>query len=213
VRLPVIVYSQPTVAGKTVPMRGEMIALVGTSSVGKTSVAEQLQLLLPEPYLVVGIDHFLNMFPHHWAGHPRGPGPGMWYEDTVDPDGSPRARIRYGAAGERLLAGMRAAVKAMLDCGNRVILDEMPLDESILPSWRRELVGYQVSWVHLTAPLHVVEEREARRTRGQHFGNARGHFGIGAEEEYDLRLDVAAASPQDAAAKIAATLSAQPSVS
>lgn len=200
--------SQPTVVGETGPMRGQIIVLFGTSSVGKTSVAEHLQLLLPEPYLVVGIDHFLNMFPHHWAGHPRGPGPGMWYEDTADPDGSPRARIGYGEAGERLLAGMRAAVKALLDCGNRVILDEMPLDESILPSWRRELVGYQVFWVHLTAPLQVVEEREARRTRGQKIGNARGHFHITADEDHDLRLDVATASPQDTAAKISAALSA-----
>jgi chloramphenicol 3-O phosphotransferase len=181
-----------------------MIALVGTSSVGKTSVAGQLQTLLPEPHLVVGIDHFLNMFPQHWAGQPPGPGPGMWYEDTIDPDGSPRARIRYGSAGERLLTGLRAAVRAMLDCGNQIILDEMPLDESILPYWRRELAGYQVFWVRLSAPLEVVEEREARRTHGQHFGNARGHFRIGADEDYDLHLEVAAASPYDVAAEIMA---------
>lgn len=90
--------------GDTVVMKGEMGALVGTSSVGKTSVADQLQLLLPAPHLVVGLDHFLNMFPQHWAGHPRGPGPGMWYDDATDPDGRPRARIRYGPAGEQLLA-------------------------------------------------------------------------------------------------------------
>lgn len=185
-------------------MRAEVIALVGTSSVGKTSVAEQLQLLLPEPHLVVGIDNFLNMFPHHWAGHPRGPGPGMWYEDSTDPDGSPRARIRYGAAGERLLRGMRVAVRAMLDSGNQIILDEMPLDESILPAWREELAGYRTSWVRLHAPLAVVEAREAARTRGQHLGNARGHFLIGADEQYDVHLDVAAASPLEVANDILA---------
>ena len=113
-----------------------MIALVGTSSVGKTSVAEHLQPLLPEPHLVVGVDLFFAMFPHHWAGHPRGPGPGFWYEDVTDPDGGPRARIWYGSAGARLLAGMRAAVRALLDCGNEVILDEMPIDASILPAGR-----------------------------------------------------------------------------
>jgi chloramphenicol 3-O-phosphotransferase len=48
----------------TVAMRGELIALVGTSSVGKTSVSEQLQPMLPAPHLVVGIDLFLSMFPH-----------------------------------------------------------------------------------------------------------------------------------------------------
>ena len=189
---------------ETAEVRAQVIALVGTSSVGKTSAAEQLQLLLPEPHLVVGLDNFLNMFPHCWAGQPRGPGPGMWYEDSTDPDGSPRARIRYGAAGERLLRGMRAAVRAMLDGGNQIILDEMPLGDSILPAWRQELAGYQTYWVRLHAPRDVVEAREAARTRGQHLGNARGHFLIGADEEYDLHLDVATASPREVAREIIA---------
>ncbi|MEU0317065.1 hypothetical protein [Nocardioides sp. NPDC006273] len=34
---------------------GRLIALVGTSSVGKSSVARRLQELLPEPHLVVGL--------------------------------------------------------------------------------------------------------------------------------------------------------------
>ena len=188
------------------PVRGELIALVGTSSVGKTSVSERLQPMLPEPHLVVGIDLFLTMFPHHWAGHPRGPGPGMWYHDTTDPDGSPRARIRYGSAGARLLAGMRAAVRAMLDNGNHIILDEMPLDESILPAWRRELAGYQVTWIRLSAPLGVIEQREAQRTQGQHLGNARGHFLIGADDQFDLHVDAATRSPDAVAAEIANAL-------
>lgn len=180
-------------------MGGHLIALVGTSSVGKTSVAEELQVLLPDPHLIVGLDHFFSMFPHHWGGHPRGPGPGFWYEDTHDSDGGPRARIRYGTAGERLLAGMRAAVRAMLNCGNDIILDEMPIDDTILPAWKRELAGYPAMWVRLSAPRDVVEAREARRTRGQHLGNARGHFDIGADESYDLHLDATAAEPRDLA--------------
>lgn len=185
-------------------MAGHLIAVVGTSSVGKSSVAAELQPLLPDPYLVVGIDLFLNMFPHHWAGNPRGPGTGFWYEETVDADGAPRTRIRYGEAGDRLLAGMRAAVRAMLDGGNDIILDEMPLDDSILPAWKRELTGYPTWWIRLTAPLAVVEEREAHRTHGQQLGNARGHFDVGTDQVYDLHVDVATALPNDLAVEIAA---------
>jgi chloramphenicol 3-O phosphotransferase len=174
--------------------------------VGKTSVSEQLQPMLPQPHLVVGIDLFLNMFPHHWSGNPPGPGPGMWYHDTIDPDGSPRARIRYGSAGERLLAGMRAAVRAMLDCGNHIILDEMPLDDSVLPAWKRELAGYRITWIRLSAPLSVIEQREGQRTRGQHLGNARGHFLIGLDHQYDMHVDVTTRSPTAVAAEIANAL-------
>lgn len=116
---------------------GRAIVLVGVSSVGKTSVAGLLQLALPEPYLHVGLDHFLSMFPYEWHDHPRGPGPGFWVDQSRDEGGSPRARIRYGDAGDRLLTGMRAAVNALLATGNNVILDEMPVDDAIMPAWRR----------------------------------------------------------------------------
>lgn len=188
-------------------MTGHLIAIVGTSSVGKTSASAQLQELLTDPHLLVGIDHFLNMFPHHWAGHPRGPGPGMWYEDTLDPDGSARARIRYGAAGERLLVGMRAAVVAMLDCGNDIILDEMPLDDSIIPKWKQALAAYPTFWIHLSADLEVVEARESQRRTGQHTGNARGHFGISDSEAFDLRIDTSSLTSSEVARMIEQAIS------
>ena len=108
------------------------------------------------------------------------------------------------------MAGMRAAVRAMLDCGNHVIVDEMPLDKSILPAWRRELADYPVTWIRLSAPLRVIEQREAQRTHGRHVGNARGHFLIGADERYDFRVDVATRSPARIAAEIAAALGNRP---
>ncbi len=92
----------------------------------------------------------------------------------------------------------------MLDSGNDVILDEMPVDDSILPAWKRDLAGHPTCWIRLSAPLAVVEEREARRTRGQHLGNARGHFDIGTDEAYDLHLDATTAPPDELAVKITA---------
>ncbi|RCK70196.1 chloramphenicol phosphotransferase [Desertihabitans brevis] len=189
-------------------MTGHLIALVGTSSVGKTSAAAALQPLLPEPHLVVGIDLFLNAFPHHWAGHPRGPGPGMWYDDRTDADGRPVARIHYGEAGVRLLAGMRLAVRALLDAGNHVVLDEMPLDQTVLPGWRRDLAGYDQHWVRLTASLPALEERERGRRSGQHLGNARGHLDVVGDEPFDLVLDTSELAPAEVAERVRASLPA-----
>lgn len=183
-------------------MSGRAIVLVGVSSVGKTAVSEELQLQLTEPFLHVGLDHFLAMFPQRWKGQAFGPGPGMWYDDSIDPDGAPRARIRYGEAGLRMLTGMRAAVNALLAAGNDIILDEMPLDETIVPAWRRDLAASASFWVHLTAPLEVLEQGELSRTRGQHLGNARGHFGIAPDDGWDLVLPVEQLSPAQAATQI-----------
>lgn len=187
-------------------MTGKAIVLVGVSSVGKTSVAEQLQRMLIEPYLHVGIDHFFSMFPYEWREHPRQPGPGFWVDKTPDVDGSPRARIEYGEAGARLLTGMRAAVNAMLAAGNHVILDEMPIDDSIIPAWRRELRASSAFWVRLTASLPVLEERERGRTKGQQLGNSRGHFDVPAGDGWDLVIDTDHLTPAETAVRIANAL-------
>ena len=44
---------------------GQIILLNGTSSAGKSTIAKQLQAVLPQPYLHTGIDHFLAAAP--WA--------------------------------------------------------------------------------------------------------------------------------------------------
>ena len=196
-----------TAAGcQTEHMTGRAIVLVGVSSVGKTSVSGHLQLALVEPYLHVGIDHFFSMFPYEWRDHPRQPGPGFWVDRESDADGSPRTRIYYGEAGARLLTGMRSAVNALLATGNNVILDEMPIDDSIVPAWRRDLRASQVFWVRLTASLPVLEERERSRTKGQQVGNSRGHFDVSVGTEWDLVIDTDRLSPAETASRIISAL-------
>ncbi|WP_427895148.1 phosphotransferase-like protein [Kribbella sp. GL6] len=143
------------------------------------------------------------MFPQEWSGHSRGPGPGFWQESLSDPDGKPRIVTHYGEAGVRMFAGMRAAVVALLDTGNNIILDEMPVDPTIVPAWRQALTGYDVRWIALRAPLAAIEERELHRHHGRHLGNARGHHGHGMEGPFDLTLDTTTLTPAERAAAIA----------
>lgn len=142
------------------------------------------------------------MFPYEWRNHPRQPGPGFWVEKTLDEDGSPRARIHYGEAGVRLLTGMRAAVNAPLATDNNVILDKMPIDDSIMPAWRRDLRASSTFWVRLTASLPVLEKREHSRTSGQQLGNSRGHFDVSTGDEWDLVIDTDHLPPSETAARI-----------
>ena len=45
-----------------------IILLNGASSAGKTSIARELQRVLPEPYLRTGIDDFFRMLPPRYLG-------------------------------------------------------------------------------------------------------------------------------------------------
>jgi chloramphenicol 3-O phosphotransferase len=156
--------------------------------------------------LHVGIDHFFSMFPYEWRDHPRQPGPGFWVDKRFDPDGSPRTTIHHGEAGARLLTGMRSAVNALLATGNNVILDEMPIDDSTVPAWRRDLRASRSVWVRLTASLPVLEERERGRTKGQQLGNARGHLDVQVGDDWDLVINTDGLSPFETATRIVKAL-------
>ncbi|MGN6752153.1 MAG: phosphotransferase-like protein [Intrasporangium sp.] len=109
--------------------------------------------------------------------------------------------MHYGEAGERLLTGMRAAVNALLATGNNVILDEMPVDDSIMPAWRRDLRAAATFWVRLTASLPVLEQGERARTKGQQLGNSRGHFDVQAGDDWNLIIDTDDLTPSETAAR------------
>jgi chloramphenicol 3-O-phosphotransferase len=54
----------------TARAHGTLIVLNGTSSSGKTSIAQALQDLLTEPYLQAGIDKFIFMLPSRYLNRP-----------------------------------------------------------------------------------------------------------------------------------------------
>jgi chloramphenicol 3-O phosphotransferase len=173
---------------------GRIVLLHGTSSSGKTTVARAVQALAEEPWLRLGIDVFWTAIDERWMEHGAHAAEGfVWLED---------ATIAAGPVGQRLAAGMRAAVAACGRRGNNLLVDDVFIDPGWLEAWRAELVGLNWLLVGIFAPLQVLEERE--RIRGDRLkGEARAqvdviHAGI----DYDLTLDTASQSPEECARAI-----------
>ncbi|KNB53129.1 phosphotransferase-like protein [Streptomyces caatingaensis] len=185
---------------------GQAILLVGTSGAGKSATAAELQKILPEPFLVLGLDTFFGTLPFRWTSEGERSAEGFSYVRTTDPGGRARLRIGYGPVGARLLAGMRQAVVALLREGNNVIVDEMPVDASVVPAWRAALAGQRVLWVLVRAPLAVLEAREAERFPERFRGLSRGHYDVCAQEGFDLVLDSSELEPEERARRVAAAL-------
>ncbi|WP_030726742.1 phosphotransferase-like protein [Streptomyces sp. NRRL F-2890] len=189
---------------------GQAIVLAGTSGAGKSSTVTELQNILPAPFLALGLDMFFGTLPHRWTSDGERSSEGFSYIRETDHEGRTLLRIGYGPVGARMLAGMRQAVASLLREGNNVIVDEMPIDTTVLPAWRTVLAGHRVLWVRVKAPVAVLESREAERFPEKFRGLSRGHYDICDQEGFDLTLDSSELAPQERAQRIAAAVAAFP---
>jgi len=175
-------------------MTGRVILLHGTSSSGKSTVARAIQALSDDPWIRLGIDAVWNAVDERWMEHGSRSAEGFhWSEDGT---------IAPGPVGQRIAAGMRAAVAALARAGNDVVADDVFVDPGWLSAWRAELTGIRLLLVGVFAPLHLLEERE--RSRGNRIsGEARAQFevihrGVG----YDITVDTSDRTPEQCARAI-----------
>jgi len=172
-------------------MPGRVVLLHGTSSSGKTTIARAVQRMSEDPWVYLGIDTFWNAIDGRWMEH--GPKAGDGFRWTDD------ANIVAGPVGERLAAGMRAAVVAVARANMDVLVDDVFVDPAWLDEWRAALAGLEWLLVGVMGPLAVLQERE--RARGNRItGEAAAQIEvIHRDIEYDLTVDTSSQSPEECA--------------
>lgn len=173
-----------------------IIILNGASSSGKSSIARALQRQLPEPWLVTGVDHLIDMLPDAL---------------TADPDGLTFAddgQITVGAEYQRLDMAWKQGVIAMARHGAPVIVDEVLLSGGVGQGrWRAALNEMPAFWAGVRCDLPELIAREQRR--GDRIAGMAAtqadivHVGMA----YDLVVDTTVASPDACAGQIIAHLS------
>ena len=196
----------------------DVVLVNGPSSAGKTTLCRALQAALAEPYLVTGFDDFVFMAaPRYYRGADtaRQDGTDAMTAQGVEmvvtsAPGAPLAvTARFGPVFRRLVDGIAPAVRALVDSGNRVILDHVLHDAEMAEGCRRAFAGLDVFAVGVTCPIEILEARE--RARGDRvLGRARGLVSVvHGFLAYDLTVDTGAQSADAAAAEIVRSLSAQ----
>ncbi|MDQ1396389.1 MAG: chloramphenicol phosphotransferase, partial [Acidimicrobiaceae bacterium] len=171
-----------------------MIALNGTSSSGKSTLAAAIQDRLGaqgQCWVIVGIDDFLGKVPAPWMRYREA---GAHAEEGVS-----FARVgdeivfRAGPVGRAILSAYRGTVAALARSGLNVIVDEVVLDEEAWAQWESELGGLDPYWVRVDCPLEVCEQRERERgDRLQGLARSQAAF-VHRAARYRLSVDTSAA--------------------
>ncbi len=138
---------------------GRVVILNGTSSSGKSSIAQQFRddrAALGEPWVIVGLDDYLAKVPIEWFAGDGFRGPfsdaGVCFEESAH-----GTTVRLGDFGQRLLAAYRRSVAACATSGVDVLVDEVAFDPGAVDDWHAALRGLRVTWVAVHCDVAVAE--------------------------------------------------------
>lgn len=158
---------------------GQIIFLNGTSSSGKSSIAEQLLLILDRPYFHMSVDAINSL---------------RAKKKTLD-----LAPDELVAVLTRTRAGFHRAVAGMAQAGNDVIVDHVLSEEWRLLDCLAVLADYEVVFVGVHCSASELRRREIARGDREP-GQAEAQLRqVHAHGVYDIECDTAAASPYECA--------------
>ncbi len=145
---------------------GKIIFLNGVSSSGKSTLAQELQKRLTEPFLHLQLDTFIEMLPRN---------------DDLE-------------LFLRMVSGMNRSIAVMSEEQNNLIVDHVVIEKTWLDQCLELLDDRYVLFVGLSCPLEELERRERKRdSRRQGFARVqikKIHQG----KTYDIELDTHALS-------------------
>jgi len=195
-------YQRLYVLGEKINM--DVIILNGASSSGKSSIARELQLILPKNYLHIGIDTFIAMMPEKSnrldCSDVMSDG---FYFKSESKEGRTVQKIQSGDYGKAVNGAYHSTVKHLADLGLGVIVDDIMDGSSEQGSWKLALGTTDTLFVGVYCCSEVLTEREqlrGDRIQGSAVEQAmRVHEGV----KYDLEVLTSTNTAKDCAQTIA----------
>jgi chloramphenicol 3-O phosphotransferase len=189
-----------------------VIFLNGTGSVGKSSIALKLQDLMKEPTLRVGIDDFINMMPRDLL--PTGKNAGQGFNFVSSKEGEHViTKVEVGPIGFKTSYAMHRAMKAILDSGFNLIIDDVVILDEFLQDYIQLFQDYTVYFIAIKAPIEVVTHWESTRD-DRVPGMARGLYDdVYKNKVFDLEIDSSKMPPEQSAKAILQFIQAHPTPS
>ncbi|MBI3929376.1 MAG: hypothetical protein HY319_27770 [Armatimonadetes bacterium] len=190
--------------------QGKLIILNGGSSAGKTSLGQALQDIMPECYVLLGIDLFWMALPPKQLNLSHVDPEYYRWSDHTEEDGREYFEVQPGPLLNQAMYARYRAIKAYLDYGMNVIADDVVWKKEWLVDTVTLLEGYHVTFVG----VHVSDEEGARRetVRGDRHGGWNRGSATAAHRYaiYDIEIDTTDHPPRVLAEQLKARLAGCP---
>jgi chloramphenicol 3-O phosphotransferase len=183
----------------------DVVLLNGSSSAGKTSIARTLQSILVPSYLSLSVDDMFRWAPMRWHDSEAG--------FRFEPRSGGAVAFVSGPEGLAMWRAWRRMVRAAVDAGQRVIVDDVFLDPGQYDDWAEVLRGCDAVLVGVHCDLAELQRREAVRG-DRELGQALWQFERAhAQGPYDFEIDTTAMSAEACARDIMARLAVREQLS
>lgn len=174
----------------------KIIFLNGCSSAGKTSIARAIQHLSDSPWLLIGVDAFIDMMPEKYTAFGPKADEGFKFIAGENSRG-PTIEVKSGEFGRSFFETAPSVAQVFADRGFNTIIDEVLLDdESFIKRYADCLSNHTVYFVQVLCDLKSMQEREIlRRDRTYGLSNAQYDIVPRKAELYDISVDTSKSSP------------------
>jgi len=182
----------------------DVIILNGASSSGKSSLAKELQSILPRSYLHIGIDTFISMMPEksNSLDCSNKMADGFYFQQEIL-EGKTVQKIQSGSYGKKVNQAYHSTVKHLADLGLGVIVDDVMDGLAEQKLWNLALGSTNTLFVGVHCSLNVLVGREklrGDRAQGSAAEQAmRVHQGV----IYDLEVSTSNCTVKECAQQIA----------
>ncbi|MHA1308877.1 MAG: chloramphenicol phosphotransferase CPT family protein [Candidatus Heimdallarchaeota archaeon] len=163
-------------------MQGKIIFLNGTSSSGKTTIAELLQNQLNEPYFILSIDSYISSIKF--------------------PELITEAKSLKHLPITTFIAGFHGAIKSMANLGLNIIIDHVLQEEKWVVDIKDLINNKRTIFVGVFCSFEELERREKLR-KDREVGLAKYQFErVHKNKTYAIEVDTSELKPQECVDKI-----------
>ena len=182
----------------------KIIYLNGASSSGKTSLSRELQEILSENYLHIGIDTLISMMPEKSNNFVSAvEKEGFYWQEMDLPNSGKGMRVISGEYGKKVNSSFHNVVTTLINSGHNLIIDDVANGIAEVKIWERELQNHFLVKVGVYCSLPELKFRESQRTDRMQGSTSEQYFRVHEGVNYDLKVHTDQYTTKECAQQIA----------